>query len=193
MKKKMTLVLLIMIFISIAAYHFYTVIGLKKKIRTLKYQEAISSSIFKGGDKNVELYKNLSNRAINLLDEEGLVELAKEDWKYSLLINGQEFKGEGLKIEGDFLEIILSEERNPESLLPMELLLKGQIPNYFHKHIEVESEISPEITNKDGEYSTEIHYNFSYLSHGDRIKIKLSNELRERLELKNRSYIIYIK
>lgn len=194
MKKKIIAILIILIFTSGAAYHFYTVVGLKRKIKTLKYQQDISTALHnKNMKKDIDFYKSISERAVNLLNDEQIIELAKEEWKYSLLVNGKEFNGDGVKIEGNTLDMVVSENRSSNSLLPEELVMKGQIPNYFYKQIKVESEIPPEVTNKDGEYSTEVHYKFSYLSKGDKIKITLSDELKERLKLKNTKYIIYIK
>lgn len=194
MKKKIIAVLITLVFLAGAAYHVYTVIELKRKIKALKYQQEISTAINKKNVKtNIDFYKSFSERVINLLNDEQLVDFAKEEWKYSLLINGKEFKGDEVKIEGDTIEMVISERRDSNSLLPQELLMKGQLPNYFYKQIKVESGVSPDITNVDGNYSTEIHYKFSNLSKGDEIKITLSDGLMERLKLKNTKYLIYVK
>jgi hypothetical protein len=194
MKRKFTTYFIAFIFVLGAGYHVYTVIDLKSKISVLKYKQNISLELQKDISVDDENFlKNFSMRTVSLLSEEQLIELAKMEWHYKLTINGEEFMGQPLKVEGNKLQIVLSEEREKRSMLSEELNRKGQIPDYFYKQFKVESEITPEITNKDEQYSTSIYYNFSYLSHGDKIKITLSDELSKRLNLKNMDYIIYIK
>lgn len=191
--KKIKAFLIIIIFSAGIGYHVYTVLSLNGIIKALKFQKNISLELENGTSKNeLDYYKKLSLRALNLLNQEQLVELAKLEWNYKLIINGEEFKGQNIKTSGDSLQIVLTENREKNSILPNELRMKGQYDNYF-KQISIESRIEPEITNKDEEYSTSIIYKFSKLSSGDKIKISMSEGLSKRLGLSSKNYVIQIQ
>jgi hypothetical protein len=191
--KKIRAFLIIIIFLAGIGYHFYTVISLNEELKALKFQKNISLELENNPSKNeLDYYKKLSLRAVNLLTEEQLVELAKLEWHYKLMINGEEFKGQNIKIDGDSIQIILSENREENSILPDDLRMKGQFESYF-KQINIESRIEPEITNKDEAYTTSVIYKFSKLSSGDKIKISMSEELSKRLGLSSKNYVIQIQ
>jgi hypothetical protein len=141
---------------------------------------------------SLDYYKKLSLRGLNLLTEGQLIELAKMEWHYKLMINGEEFKGQNIKTDGDSMEIIIIEDREKNSILPEELRMKGQFDSYF-KQISIESRIDPEITNEDEEYTTKVKYKFSKLASGDKIKISMSEELSKRLGLSSKNYVIQIQ
>ncbi len=191
--KKIKALLIIIIFLAGIGYHFYTVISLNGELKALKFQKNISLELENNPSKNeLDYYKKLTLRTVNLLSEEQLIELAKFEWNYKLLINGEEFKGQNIKIDGDSIQIIITENREGNSILPKDLSMKGQFESYF-KYISIESRIDPEITNKDEEYTTSIIYKFSKLSSGDKIKISMSEELSKRLGLSSKNYVIQIQ
>lgn len=192
MKRFMALLITI-IFFAGAGYHFYTVISLNEKIKALRFQKSISLELESDTSKDsLDYYKKLSLRGVSLLSEEQLLDLAKMEWNYKLLINGEEFKGQNIKIDGNSMEIVLIEDREKNSVLPEDLRLKGKLNSYF-KQISLESRIEPEITNRDEEYSTSIIYKFYKLTSGDKIKISLSEELSKRIGLNNKNYVINIQ
>lgn len=191
--KKIKAFLIIIIFLAGIGYHFYTVISLNGELKALKFQKNISLELENNPSKNEsDYYKKLSLRAVNLLTEEQLIELAKLEWNYKLMINGEEFKGQNIKIDGDSIQIILSENREENSILPDDLRMKGQFESYF-KQIIIESRIEPEITNNDKTYTTSVIYKFSKLSSRDKIKISMSEELSKRLGLSSKNYVIQIQ
>lgn len=191
--KKFKAFLIIIIFLSGAGYHFYKVITLNGEIKALKFQKNISLELENNPSQNeLDYYKKLTLRTMNLLSEEQLTDLAKMEWNYKLVLNGEEFKGQNIKIDGDSIEIILIENREENSILPDELRMKGQLDNYF-KQISIESRVEPEITNRDEAYTTSIIYKFPKLSYGDKIKITFSEELRKRLGLGSKNYVIQIQ
>jgi hypothetical protein len=191
--KKIKALLVIIIFLAGIGYHLYTILSLNGELKTLKFQKNISLELENNPSKNeLDYYKKLSLRSVNLLTEEQLVELAKLEWNYKLMINGEEFKGQNIKIDGDSIQIIITENREENSILPEDLRMKGQFESYF-KQIDIESRIDPEITNKDEKYTTSVIYKFSKLSPGDKIKISMSEELSKRLGLGSKNYVIQIQ
>ena len=191
--KKIKAFLIVIIFLAGIGYHFYTIISLNEELKALKFQKNISLELENNPSKNeLDYNKKLSLRAVNLLSEEQLIELAKLEWHYKLMINGEEFKGQNIKIDGNSIQIILTENREENSILPDDLRMKGQFESYF-KQIGIESRIEPEITNKDEAYTTSVIYKFSKLSSGDKIKISMSEELSKRLGLSSKNYVIQIQ
>lgn len=191
--KKIKAFLIIIIFLSGVGYHFYKVITLNGEIHALKFQKEISLELENSPSQgDLDYYKKLSLRAYNLLNEEQLIELAKLEWHYKLMINGEEFKGQNIKTDGNSMQIVITENREENSILPEDLRKKGQLGNYF-KQIDIESRMEPEITNKDEKYTTSIIYKFPKLSSGDKIKISMSEELSKRLGLSSKNYVIQIQ
>lgn len=191
--KKIKAFLIIIIFLSGVGYHFYKVITLNGELNALKFQKEISLELENSPSENdLDYYKKLSLRAFNLLNEEQLIELAELEWHYKLMINGEEFKGQNIKIDGNSIQIVITENREENSILPDDLRMKGQLGGYF-KQINIESRIEPEITNKDEKYTTSVIYKFPKLSSGDKIKISMSEELSERLGLSSKNYVIQIQ
>lgn len=191
--KKIKAFLIIIIFLSGVGYHFYKVITLNGELNALKFQKEISLELENSPSENdSDYYKKLSLRAFNLLNEEQLIELAKLEWHYKLMINGEEFKGQNIKIDGNSIQIVITENREENSILPDDLRRKGQLGDYF-KQISIESRIEPEITNKDEKYTTSVIYKFPKLSSGDKIKISMSEELSKRLGLSSKNYVIQIQ
>lgn len=192
MKRIKVLLAFIIVLVGIS-YHIYKIIYLNSQINALKFQRDVSLRLEDNPSMSEQdYYKKLSLRAINLLNEEQLIELAKMEWNYKLMINGEVFTGQNIKIDGDSLQIIIKEYREENSILPDDLRMQGQLKDFF-KQIEIDSRIEPEITNKDEEYSTSIVYNFPRLLSGDKIKISMSEELSGRLGLNNKNYIVQIK
>lgn len=191
--KKFKAFLIIIIFLSGIGYHFYKVITLNGELKALKFQKNISLELENNPSKNeLDYYKKLTLRTINLLSDEQLTELARMEWNYKLLLNGEEFKGQNIKIDGDSIQIIINENREENSILPDDLRMKGQLESYF-KQISIESRIEPEITNKDETYTTSVIYKFPKLSSGDKIKISMSEELSKRLGLSSKNYVIQVQ
>ncbi|MDF2674071.1 MAG: hypothetical protein K0R09_2339 [Clostridiales bacterium] len=191
--KKIKAFLIIIIFLGGIGYHFYTVISLNGELKALKFQKNISLELENNPSKNeLDYYKKLTLRTVNLLTEEQLTELSKLEWHYKLLLNGEEFKGQNIKIDGDSIQIIITENREENSILPDDLRMEGQLDTYF-KQISIESRIEPEITNKDEAYTTSVLYKFPQLSSGDKIKISMSEELSKRLGLSSKTYVIQIQ
>ena len=191
--KKIKAFLIIIIFLGGIGYHFYTVISLNVELKALKFQKNISLELENNpSESELDYYKKLTLRTVNLLTEEQLTELAKLEWHYKLLLNGEEFKGQNIKIDGDSIQIIITENREENSILPDDLRMEGQLDTYF-KQISIESRIEPEITNKDEAYTTSVLYKFPQLSSGDKIKISMSEELIKRLGLSSKNYVIQIQ
>lgn len=191
--KKIKASLIIIIFLSGVGYHFYKVITLNGELNALKFQKEISLELENSPSQgDLDYYKKLSLRAYNLLNEEQLIEVAKLEWHYKLIINGEEFKGQNIKTDGSSMQIVITENREENSILPEDLRKKGQLGNYF-KQINVESRVEPEITNKDEKYTTSVIYKFPKLSSGDKIKISMSEELSKRLGLSSKNYVIQIQ
>ena len=191
--KKFLAFLMMIIILSGVGYHFYKIIELRSEIKALEFQRDISLELENNPSTGeLDYYKKLTTRTVNLLSGEQLTELASMEWHYKLMLNGEEFKGQNIKVDGDSIQIILSENREENSILPEELKKKGQLGNFF-KQITIESRIEPEITNRDEAYTTSVLYKFPKLSPGDKIKISMSEELRKRLGLDSKNYVIQIK
>ena len=192
MKKFLTITIffLLVVLSSFSIYKYYL---LKTENNTLNQKLGTIQKIQSDtSDDALDYYKKLSIRAVEILDEKQLVELAKKEWNYSLSINDRDFTGESINISGNKLVIKLNETREQRSALPEDIRLKGQIQGYFYKQINVDSKVLPEITNVDERFSTSVIYKFESLGTGDKIKITLSNQLKERLGLKYNNYSIDI-
>jgi hypothetical protein len=193
MKKFLTIMFFAML-VFLTSYALYSVYLLKTENNDLNEKLNTFANIKNDTSVNeIDYYKKLSTRAIGLLNEDQLIELAQKEWKYTLYINDKEFTGQSINISGNQIVIKLSENREERSALPEELRLKGQIPGYFYKQINIDSKVLPEITNVDEKYTTSVIYIFNSLETGSKIKITLSNDLKNRLGLRYNNYSINVR
>jgi len=193
MKKNIAIIILSITLMVFSVYHFFTVISLKDRIKVLKYQQDTVLKVERDvSNSNSDYYKKLAGRALSIMDANEISELARLEWQYKMFINGQEFKGQSIKIDGKDLLIDICEIREKYSMIPEDIRLREKLSS-FERHIQIESSVKPEITNKDSEFETHIYYKFKNLKSGDAINIIFDDELKDRMGLPASKFTIYIK
>ncbi|MCX7903503.1 MAG: hypothetical protein N2486_03225 [Caloramator sp.] len=66
-----------------------------------------------------------------------LLEIAKNEWKYRLTINGKDVPTNGVvEVNTPNIEIVLSETQSAYPMLPIEIFNKGALKNY-QEHIKL--------------------------------------------------------
>lgn len=192
MKSKILNIILLIVLVASSIYYFFNVVSLKKKINNYKQIQETNFNVAKGlGKDNVDYYKKLAQRCVNVMSADQITYVAQQEWAYGIKINNKDFSGEALKIDGNNIEIQISEEREKFSFLPDSLRLRGQLKD-FHKQFTVDTNAKCEISHKDDTYNTTVTYKITNLTHGSSIKINLSSDLKQRLRLPSTKYTIYI-
>lgn len=192
MKSKILNILLIIVLAASSIYYFFNVVNLKEKIQKYKQIQETNINVAKGiGKDNLDYYKKLTQRCVNVMSTDQITYVAQQEWMYSIKINNKDFSGEALKIDGNNIEIQISEAREKYSFLPDSLRLKGQLKD-FYKQFTVETNAKCEISHSDEQYNTTVLYKITNLSHGSVVKINMTGDLKDRLRLPSTKYSIYI-
>lgn len=123
-----------------------------------------------------------------------LLEIAKNEWKYRLTINGKDVpKNEVVEVNTSNLEIVLSETQSAYPMLPIEIYNKGALKNY-QEHIKIMApkSIKYDINAASGTIVDSIQYQFKNLKKGTKVQIKITDELKQRLNLKSNMIVINV-
>lgn len=177
-----------------------------KNLADYKAVKAWISSIEEAYDeKNKELDKKINSvdnkilelndkyyeeKLIKLLGKEKLTAIAKGNWKYYIYMNGIQLKDDHIDISTNNITLTLSETQVGVNILPSNVQVWGSLTggdktDRFYDHLLIKSSVPYEKSikvSKDG-LSTEANYTFKDVPRGTIITIKLSEGLRERLNI----------
>lgn len=135
-----------------------------------------------------------ASHLLEALDEEKLKEIAKKEWRYELLVNGEPVEDtDRLVLETDEVVISLSERFQDPSVLPQELLSSGRISTDYRSHLTLSTDQPYQESGRDGTVVTTTEYVFKDLKSGSSIMLELSGELMERLNTNVKIYTIKVK
>lgn len=139
-------------------------------------------------------YKKFIDSSIQYLSKEGLLELAKNEWIYSVEVNGQSVQPNGIvEMDAGDLKIVLVEQTTVLSSVTTEIFNAGKISGNYYDHLEIIG-IQPSNTYiTDGTTVQGMVYEFIDMQKGTIVKLKLTEELKERLDLETNTIIIKIK
>lgn len=133
-----------------------------------------------------------------LLGREQLVSLAKDQWKYSLAVNGERFKGFYIYPRTNDVTLVLTETHTndkdlPENILNLGSLTGGDKTDKFHDHLEIKTTVPYKKVVESGLSFTKASYDFKGVPKGTIINVKLTEPLRERLGLEYSELEVILK
>ena len=139
-------------------------------------------------------YKKFIDSSIQYLSKEGLLELAKNEWIYSIEVNGKSIQPNGIvEMHAGDLKIVLVEQTTVLSSVTKEIFNAGKISGNFYDHLEI-IRIQPSNTYiTDGTTVQGMVYEFTDMQKRTFVKLEISDELKERLDLETNTIIIKIK
>ncbi|MGE4213940.1 MAG: hypothetical protein AB7E42_04080 [Anaerotignaceae bacterium] len=160
--------------------------GDPKDLEIAQLQEQISSyeNDIAQLKEEKENYKKFIDSSIKYLDENELSALAKNCWRYEISVVDapMNFK-DAYKIEKSNFKITYSERVNNLSTSEEGLFDNGNISGNFYDHLAF-IDIQPTKTYiTDGTVVQGMNYEFENVTKGSVIKMEVTDELKERLEL----------
>lgn len=144
-----------------------------------------------------DYYKKYVVQLYNQLSEKKQKILLNKEWNYNLEVNGVSFPPNGvMEVKGPRLEVILSEERVPYSVLPKEesdqaRLSTGIKSGFMFKNGTESFEAMEEVN--DDETSHRIMYVTDGVQEDEEFEITITDSLRERLGLETGELKIIIR
>ncbi|MDZ5711047.1 LCP family glycopolymer transferase [Jeotgalibacillus haloalkalitolerans] len=124
------------------------------------------------------------------LSEETTIDIAKSQWKYELKVNGTAIPENGtMAVSKSEVDVLLTEQRPVSDMIPEDTMMKGKISEEFYEHIESISSEPDDVSVTDGTTVTGYQLYFD-MNENDKIELKISSELQERLGLESSSVII---
>ena len=134
------------------------------------------------------LDKYYEDKITKLLGENELMPMAREQWKYSLTANDESFKEDYIYIGTKEVTLVFAENEPKEKLLPNSIHNKGALAGQdkldkFYDHLIIECPVPYETKIKTEGNTTYAYYEFKDVPRGTIITLRLSEPLRERLNL----------
>ncbi|MBF7095946.1 hypothetical protein [Alkalibacter mobilis] len=166
---------------------------LENKIEALEHQISDLETEIEVIETEKSKGKEFINNAITLISQDELYAIAALDWEYSLMADEYPISDDGsVLINKNSFSITVSEAKNPFSILPVDISNLGKVSgSLFSNHIQFPDRKPSNTAGSEDEYISSTTYIFENLYNGEQIKIQLSTELKERLELE--SEIVSIK
>lgn len=132
-----------------------------------------------------EGYKDIIDSSIPYMNKEDFIKLAQNEWSYGIEVNGKSIQPDGIaKIDVVDLKIILSERQTVLSSTVGEIFKAGKISGNFYDHLTIIGQQPSNTSIIDGTTAQGMVYEFTDMQKGTIVKLELSDELRERLDLK---------
>lgn len=133
-----------------------------------------------------------------LLNKEQLSSIAKNQWSYSLTVDGDSFKNGTLTASSRNVSIVLGENQKADRILPISILNTGSLTSNdskdkFYEHIQVDSKISFTKSIKAEKNSTNAIFAFKDIPNATIITLTVSEPLKERLKLEHNKLEIIVK
>lgn len=186
MKKKAYIFVLILSFLTIITGCTNKANSSSKDLEIAQLQEQISSyknEISQLKDEN-ENYKKFVQSSIKLLDENQLAELAKSCWNYEISVDDTKINLNDVhKIDNSSFKITFSEKMNPIPSMEQEIFDSGAISGNFYDHLTFIDIQPAKAYISDGTVVQGMNYEFENVPKGSVIKMHVTDELKERLDL----------
>lgn len=164
------------------------------KINELEKELQDSENIIDSLKEEIYQYQDFINMVKNNASDEGLLILAKSQWKYTLKVDGNPMPEDGSVVldKTDF-DVVITEMQPPHPVLPSEIHSKGKISGNYFDHIEFLN-ITPNTNNPSaGGFTEAMLYGFYDVPQNATVRFRITDELRARLGLKTNNISILIK
>lgn len=168
---------------------------LERKIDNLQAEVDNSKVSEKNSKDEKEFYLSFIKNLTKSMSQEYLLQIAKEQWKYNVLVDKVSLPANGIiELDTDTFNLTVSEEQTPYPALPLEIHNKGKISgNLFSNHIKF-LDIKPnDTTGTDGTIVSSTTYTFKNLEQNSIVNLEISTELQERLGLETNVLTIKAK
>jgi len=168
---------------------------LENKIKNLQKQIDVSKVSQDNSKKEKAFYLEFIKNLTASMSEQYLLQIAKEQWKYTALVNNLPIPKNGIiEIDTDTFDLIVSEEQTPYAALPLELHNKGKISgNLFSNHIKFLDVKPSDTTGSDEKIVSSTTYTFKKLNEDNIVHLEISTELQMRLGLETNILTIKTK
>lgn len=141
--------------------------------------------------------KYYEEKLVKLLDKQQLDSMAKNQWSYTLTANGETFKDNYMYLYTKDIMVALTESTSTDQLLPKNILKSGTVSGFdkddkFYDHLIISTTVPYERVIKDYDTSTVVYYVFRDVPVGTIITLRLSEALKNRLNVKDNNLEIII-
>ncbi len=163
---------------------------LNKKITEL--EEAIAEI-----NKEKEYNQAFTQKAFELLSDEAKITLLQSEWSYSLQLDGQDIvlsdDEPSIMIENNSFQLTLNEQGPGYNVMNEEIVRLGKLKDQLNNHVSVTIQESAEELKPKEETENKVVYQFEQLTPDTIVKIKITDELKERLQLNVNELMIQVK
>lgn len=207
MKKRLLLILIILLLLilSITGCKNQTNVGQEQENKNVEIEELqnkikeYEENIEKLEDKNKDFqlslehseeirneYKKFIDRAIEYLDNDVLLELARGGWIYQIEVDDNPIDNNGnIEVNKANFKIIYSTKMSSLASIHGEIFRRGEISGEDFDHLKIVGIEPNNIDRTDGTIVGAFIYEFEDLPKNTRFKLEISDELRERLDLES--------
>lgn len=214
MKKRLllTLLILLLLILTITGCKSQTSVGqeqenkneeieeLQNKIK--RYEENIKDLEEKNKDYQLSLkhsgeirdeYENFIDRAIEYLDKDSLLKLARSEWVYQIEVDDNPIDNDGnIEVNKASFKIIYSTKMSSLASIHGGIFSKGEISGEDFDHLKIVGIEPSNIDRTDGTVVGAFIYEFEDIPKNTSFKLEISDELRERLGLKSNTINIQV-
>lgn len=166
----------------------------ENKIKQLEEQNNEYEARNKTLGEEVDSYQEFIKEAINYIDEDKISAIAKNEFSYSIEVDGKPITdSKDIQINKGEFEILFSQKQSMLSTIISELSEKGSINGNYEDHLKIVGIEPTDIGGTDGTVVTAFIYEFKDVAENTDFKLELSNELKERLDLSINVINIHVK
>ncbi|OJX48122.1 MAG: hypothetical protein BGO78_12670 [Chloroflexi bacterium 44-23] len=138
-------------------------------------------------------YRKFIDQSIEYFSEDELMVLAKSEFSYVIEVNGLAVPPSAeVEVKSGDVTITLIERVTAFPALPLYIHEKGFISGNAWEHLHFQDE-ADSVTGTDGTVVVSYIYNYSDIQNGSVIKVEITNELQERLQLDSNVITINVK
>lgn len=166
----------------------------EEKIKELEEQNNEYKILNSQLEEESDSYKNFAKETIKHLDDDEILELAKNEFRYKIEIDGKPIiDNKDIEFNNSNFKISIIEEQSIVSSTIDPLFEKGSLDGEYQDHLEIIGIEPININSTDGTIVTGFIYEFKDIPENINFKLKLSNQLKERIGLKNSIINIHVK
>ncbi|OLS02387.1 hypothetical protein TICRE_16280 [Tissierella creatinophila DSM 6911] len=166
----------------------------EEKIKELEEQNNEYKILNSQLEEESDSYKNFAKETIKHLDDDEILELAKNEFRYKIEIDGKPIiDNKDIEFNNSNFKISIIEEQSIVSSTIDPWFEKGSLDGEYQDHLEIIGIEPININSTDGTIVTGFIYEFKDIPENINFKLKLSNQLKERIGLKNSIINIHVK